>query len=153
MRVSVDQMQRSVARELSLSARLFHAGLLLVSAGMSATVGGLLLTEPALPARTRIAFGVMTAIGASWAIFAGWVLSRRRVMLAKQRVIAGWMAVVFTSVFVAGAWLLRGELGRSATGASTVMWAVAVVWLATARRRYASLLARRRALEQPGGVQ
>lgn len=143
------------ASELSLPSRAGHVALLLGAAAMTAVVAALLLTEPALPLRTTVALSVLTAIGASWVVFAAWVLARRRVLLGSHRVVAGRMAVTFTSVFVAGA-LLSGYATSSAAAFASaaiglVMLAVAVVMLVRATRAFAELSKRRDVLERELG--
>ena len=143
------------ASELSRPSRAGHVGLLLSSAAMTAVVAALLLTEPALPLRTTVALSVLTAIGASWVVFAAWVLARRRVLLGSHRVVAGRMAVTFTSVFVAGS-LLSGYATSSAAAFASaaiglVLLAVAVVMLVRATRAFAELSKRRDVLERELG--
>ncbi|HET9473827.1 MAG TPA: hypothetical protein VFO82_08035 [Steroidobacteraceae bacterium] len=143
---------RGLARdELSIRARIGYVALLLVAAAMTAVVLSLWLTEPALPARTQAAFGVISLIGCAWVGFALWALTARRPLFARDAVIAGTLAVVFTSLFVTGALgavIVSGAaaaFGALATG--VVMLAVAVWNLIGARRRHAALAARRRELE------
>lgn len=137
--------------ELAPASRVGHVLLLLASLALSTVTAALLLTEPALPARTSIALAVLTGIGLSWSAFAVWVLNNRRVLFARHNVVAGWMAVTFTAVFTLGALAIgattggRGAYAAAAFGA--VMEAVAFVVLARGRRRFARLDARRRELE------
>ena len=148
---SLQDIRRLAGAELSLKARLGYVALLLMSTGMTVVIASLWLTETFLPLRAQLAFGVICLIGVSWATLAVWALSRRRPLFARDRVIAGGMAVTFTSVFVAGA--LTGAViannpaayGALATGA--VMLAIAIRVFVGARRRFAELAARRAALE------
>lgn len=148
----VDDLQRLAGAELSSKARFGHVVLLLVALGQSIAVGSLWLTEPALKAHTAIALGVMTLIGLSWSVFAAWVLTARRPLLARDSVVAGRMAVIFASVFVAGSLamgVLTGGTAPLAAGATgVVMLAVAVAMLIRARRKHAALVARRAELER-----
>ena len=89
--------------ELSVKARLGYVALLLAAAGMTAVIVSLWLTESALPVRTHLAFGVLSAIGLSWVALATWALTSRRILFARDRFIASRMAVTFTSVFAIGA--------------------------------------------------
>jgi hypothetical protein len=146
-------MQRFLAAELSFRARLAYVGLLLLASAMAVAVGSLLLTEPALPARTTIGFLAIVAIALCWVAYATWVLRRRRVLLAGHRIVAARMAVVFCSLFVAGALALgwwgppaRAPFAAAALGGA--MLGCALVLLVRARRRFALLLARRRELER-----
>jgi hypothetical protein len=138
--------------ELSVPSRLGHVALLLAALGMTVVVMSLWLTEPALPLRTHAAFAVMTAIGLSWSAFAIWVLTSRRVLFARQRILAGRMAVTFAAVFTVGALTIALAMGAAAAlaaaGTGVVMVAVAVVVLRRAHRASARLMARRDALER-----
>jgi hypothetical protein len=140
-----------VDAELSAVSRFGYLALLLASLAMSAVTGALWLTEPALPARTSIGLAVITAIGVSWTAFAIWVLTRRRVLFARHSIVAGRMAVTFTSVFVAGALAIGltsgGRAPFAAAGLGVLMLGGAVVILRRAHRDFDRLEARRRALE------
>lgn len=151
-KLSVAEMQRLIAGELSLPARLGHTALLLVALAMTAVIGSLWLTEPSLPVRTQAAFAVMGAIGLSWVAYAAWVLTRRRVLLAGHRIIAARMAVAFTTIFAAGSlalglWSTAGNAAYGAAATGAVMLAAAIAMLLSARRRFAALMQRRRELE------
>lgn len=153
--VSFEQVRRLAGAELSLKARVGYVALLLVAAAMTVVVVSLWATEPALPIRTQLSFGVMAAIGASWVALAAWVLTRRRPLFARDRVIAGTMAVVFTSLFVAAALvalgITRGVAAFTMLGTGVVMLALATRMLRDARRRFGALVARRHVLEAHGG--
>jgi hypothetical protein len=149
---SLEDIRRLANGELSFKSRMGYVALLLVASAMSAVVLSLWLTEPSLPARTQAAFAVMSLIGCAWVGFALWALNARRPLFAKDEVIAGIMAVVFTSVFVAGALAAMIMSGAAAawgalfTGAG--MLVIAVWRLARAQRRLARLAARRAELER-----
>lgn len=138
--------------QLSLRARLGYFSLLLVAAAMSVVIVALWLTEPALPARTQVAFGAMAGIGAAWVGFATWVLRARRPLYARDRVIAGRLAVAFTAVFTAGALsgvlLGGGSAALAACLSGLLMLCAAIAALRAARRRVKALAARLRELEQ-----
>ncbi|MDQ3069860.1 MAG: hypothetical protein M3R55_09050 [Acidobacteriota bacterium] len=148
MKISVEEMQHRLHQEVSLPSRLAHTALLVAAAGMSGVAGSLLLTEAALPTRTRAAFAVIVLIGAAWAAFAVWVLARRKTLFGRQQIIAARMAVVFTAVFLAGSIGLRDTLGRGAIAVSALMFLIAGAWLIVAGRRVARLEARRLALRR-----
>ena len=148
MTLSIEDMQKQMARELSLGSRLGHTALLVVSASISALTASLWLTEPSLPLRTHIAFAAIVAIGVAWTGFAWWVLANRRIMLANQRVIASRMALVFTALFLIGAVVLRSRAGSGAVVVSAALFAVAGVNAIVARRRFMRLVALRRSLER-----
>ena len=147
-----DELRQLTISELSWAPRLRYVALLLSASTMSAVVFALLLTEGSLPLRTTIALSALGVIGVSWVIFAGWVLSRRRVLLGRHGVIAGRLAVTFTSVFVGGAAFTGFATGRSAGFAAAalggVMLCIAVSALARARRRFSALSARRQELSR-----
>jgi hypothetical protein len=152
---AVVDMTRLLDAELSRPSRLRYVGLLLASMTMTVVVVSLWLTEPLLPTRTRVAFALMTAIGLSWAALAVWVLTTRRVLLGRDSVVAGRMAVTFTTMFVAGAVALGYLNGGAAPYAAAAMGlgllACAVALLVRAHRRVAHLTARREALERELG--
>lgn len=142
-------------KELSRPSRLGHVLLLLASSAMTVVVTSLWWSEPELPARTEVAFAVMTLIGLSWAAFAGWVLTTRRPLLGQDGVLAGRMAVVFTTTFVAGALMVGYMDGGTAPYAAAVMGlallAAAIALLIRAQRRVVRLAARRETLERDLG--
>jgi hypothetical protein len=147
----VDDVRRLTAFELSPTARVGYVGLLLTSTMMTVTVTALLVTEASLPQRTSIALGIVAAIGLGWAGFAAWVLSRKRPLFGRDRVIAGRMAVAFSGVFSLGALLVgyatssRGAFAAAAMGVAMV--AVAAGLLVRAKRQVVRLTRRRDELE------
>lgn len=144
-----------LSAELSTVARVGHVALLLVGAAMAVAVGSLWATEPSLPLRTHVAFGAMTLIGLAWAAYATWVLTTRRVLLGRHRVVAGWMAVTFTSVFAVSALFVAAATGHTAgygaAGLGGMMLGAAAWLLLRARRQVARLTARRAELERALG--
>ncbi len=149
----VTTVQARLNSELALPSRIGHTALLLAALAMVTVIGALLLTEPDLPARTRIAFVAMLAIGVSWVVFATWVLRRRHVLYARHRVVAGWMSVTFSTAFTAGCVLLGvlGEAGRwwvPAALTGGVLVTVAGVLLIRAMRAVIALERRRGELAQ-----
>jgi len=137
--------------ELSLKARLGYVGLLLVSAAMTVVVLSLWFSEASLPPRTQLAFAAMSAIGVSWMALAGWALRARRPLYARDRVIAGGLAVAFSALFAAGCLaavvMAGGAAAYGALGTGAVMLAGALVALVKARRRFSRLSIRRREIE------
>ena len=152
MAESMTMVQKLARGELSVKARLGYVALLLVSSAMTVGLVSLWLTEAFLPLRTHLAFGAMVLIGTAWAALSIWALTTRRVLFARDRVIAGRMSVAFTALFLAGAIvavLVSGKaaaFGAAATGA--VMFVIALRVLSGARRRFVELAARRDALER-----
>lgn len=150
---SAEAAQRRLALELSQGSRTGSLLLLLSSAFATVAVASLGLTEEGLPLRTRIAFGMLTAIGLAWSVFFGWVLTRRQLLFAYHRVVAGRLAVAAGSLFTGGALLLAvlaPELRPSAYFAAAFgggLVAAAILLLRAARRRHNDLLALRGSLE------
>jgi hypothetical protein len=157
-RVSTEEIRRLVAAQLSLRARLGYVGLLLGALGVTSAVASLWLTEPSLPVRTHIAFGLIVVVGLSWVGYAGWVLTRRRVLLAGHRVVAARMAIAFSALFTAfslalGFWGGLGSAPHAAAALGGAMLVAALAIHAHARRRFARLLEQRRVLlRQTGAV-
>jgi hypothetical protein len=119
---------------------------------MTVAVGSLWATEPVLPVRTQAAFGLMIAASLTWAVFAGWVLARRRVLFGADRVLAAGLGLAFALIGAVGMAAIGYEtasngmyLGAAAHGA---LAGIAVVLLVKAKRRVAALSARRQELAQ-----
>jgi hypothetical protein len=151
-RPSVAEIQRLATAELSLPSRIGHVALLVVSVMMAATIGSLWATEPSLPPRTHVAFAVIVGAALAWAIFALWVLARRRLLFGADRVLAARMGLTFSAVGAVGMGALGywGELGRGAYLGALVQAAlcgVALILLVRARRHVAALARRRKELE------
>lgn len=153
-RPSLEEVRKSLAGELSTRSRLVYTVLLLVDLGLAMAVASLWLTEPLLPARTQIAFGLLVAFALTWSGFLLWTLTRRKVMLARHRVLSGRIAVTFCSIFTLGALALglfqpdRQAAGLAMAGMGGVLLLVAVALLVPAQRRYRELMARRVELER-----
>jgi hypothetical protein len=147
--LAADVVRRAMHKELSTAARIGYILLLLVGIAGVGLVGSLWLTESEpLPFATQLAFGLLVVINLSWAGFAAWVLSQRKVLYARQRVIGGWMAVVFCTIFLVFGLtiaVLRGNVNALiAIGlVATAQLAVAIVLLVRAVRRHRELLSRR----------
>jgi hypothetical protein len=147
----VASLERLARTELSLAARMAHVVLALVASAMTIVVASLWLTEPSLPVRTMTAFGLLTIIGLGWVAYSIWVLSARRVMLARQRVVAGRLAVAFAGTFTAACVLVAFTGAPSAwpaTAMSLVLLAAALALWRRATAAYSALLSRRDALER-----
>jgi hypothetical protein len=152
---STEAVHRLVDSELSLHSRLGYLAVLLGASMMTAVIAALWLTEPALPLRTQLAFAAMTVIGLSWVVFAMWALRRRRPLFAPQAIVAGRMALTFTSVFVLGALGVAATAGGrapyAAAAAGVLMMMAAAALLRRAHRREARLTERRGTLERELG--
>ena len=148
----VTSLERLARTELSLAARMAHVVRALVASAMTIVVASLWLTEPSLPVRTMTAFGLLTIIGLGWVAYSIWVLSARRVMLARQRVVAGRLAVAFAGTFTAACVLFAFTTGAPsawpATAMSLVLLAAALALWRRATAAYSALLSRRDALER-----
>jgi hypothetical protein len=126
--------------------------LALVASAMTIVVVSLWMTEPALPTRTATAFAMLTVIGLGWVAYSIWVLQAKRVMLARQRVIAGRLAFLFASAFTLGCLALAFTTTVSAAwpafAMSLVMLVLALGMWRRAEAVHATLMARRETLER-----
>ena len=102
--------------ELSSKTRAAYLVGLLLTATFAIALLSLWLTEPHLPARTHVAFALLVAINTGWSAFCGWALAQRKVLYAKQGVIAGRLAVLWSAVFVVGAVAAGYAYGRVGAG-------------------------------------
>ena len=148
---SLRSVQRLAGSELSLKSRLGYVALLLMSVSVTGVIASLWLTEPALPLRTQISFGAMNLIGLCWVVLSIWALTARRPLFARDRVVAGGMAVAFTSLFLAGAFaaaiIANTQAAYAVMALAAWMFALAIKVERRARQRYAELAARRAALD------
>lgn len=149
---SAAALHRLIDAELSLPARLGYVALLLAALTMTGVVATLWATEPGLPLRAHLGFALMVVIGSSWIVFAIWVLTHRRVLLARHRIVAGRMAVTFTSAFALTMLALGYTTGWSepykAAAVGLLMLSAAIVVLVRAHRSFARLAERRDMLER-----
>ena len=97
-----DDMIDRLSGPLSLRSRIGNVVALLGGLGGALVTGLLWATEPALPGRTHLAFGVLVALGLAWAGYGTWALTRRTPLFALDRVIAAWLAVTATGLLTAG---------------------------------------------------
>jgi len=153
-----DRLQRITDQGLSTRARYGHVALLLAATGMCVLIASLLATEPALVLRTKLSFVVMLTIALCWISYAIWTLANRRALLARHRVIAARMAVVFSAVFSMGALAIglstESSAGFLAAATGGAMLGAAVLLLRHAHHAVARMQLRRAQLEaRLGGVQ
>ena len=152
---SLQRVRRLASSEASLGSRIFYTALLVFSLSAGILLLTLWLTEPEpLPTRTKIGFLFCLAAAFSWAAFAGWTLSNRRRMFARQKVVASALALVFTSLFLVGGVtisLMRGRGDQAAllgvTGGTMV--ACAALLHAQARTIRRLLLEQKERLDGP----
>jgi hypothetical protein len=150
--IATERISHIVDVELSKRGRVGHVVLLLCASAMTIGLASLWATEPALPLRTHVAFAMMVAIGGAWTAYAAWVLTTRSVLLARHRVVAAWMGVIFSTAFAVlfAAVGYTGNFGAmpyAAAGVELVLVGAAIVMLVRARQRFAQLVARRDALQ------
>jgi hypothetical protein len=150
----IEDVQRHLAGTLSHAGRRGHVAMLASAVLFAGAVGSLLLTEPDLPTRTRLAFAAIVIAAASWGTFSVWTLRQRHLPLPTHDLIAARLALGVSGVFLVGALILAASgtaVSRAAGGASVVGAILAglawIVWR-RAHRRVRDLRARRRALEQ-----
>ncbi len=152
---SAAALKRLLDTELSMPSRLGYVALLLAALTMIGVIATLWATEPTLPLRVHLGFGLMIGIGVCWAAFAVWVLTTRRILLARHRIIAGRMAVTFTLLFVCASLVLGIATGRpepyKAAAVGLVMLGAAAWILLHAHRSFARLTERRTLLEREIG--
>ncbi|MFF3402223.1 transmembrane transport protein [Streptomyces sp. NPDC002659] len=148
------ELERVLAAEVSLGSRMRHVAVGLAGGCAAVLIAVLWATEPhPLPARTQAAFAGLIAVGLAWAAFACWVLSRRRPLFARDRVLGARLSLVVTVVTgVAGTALAAARataaeaLATALAGAALVAAAGLVLVRARSRRR--ELLRLRDALRQ-----
>ncbi|KAA9377669.1 transmembrane transport protein [Microbispora cellulosiformans] len=148
------ELERALAAEISLGSRMRHVAVGLAGGCAAALIAVLWATEPyPLPARTQAAFAALIAIGLAWAAFAGWTLSRRRPLFARDRVLGAWLALVVTVVTGVAGTALAAARGTTAEALATALAGVALVAaaglvLVRARARRRELLRLRDALRE-----
>ena len=153
---SADAIRRASAGALSMRARVGYVALLLVAIAGAGALASLWATEPALPARTHIAFALLLGILLAWGVLAAWVLRTRRALYGRDGVIAGRLSVTFSAVYTAGMAAVGAGTGLAGpwagAGVGLLMLAVAVLNLRRAIRRVAALSAQRDALARELGA-
>ncbi|MFJ6085000.1 transmembrane transport protein [Streptomyces sp. NPDC092369] len=148
------ELERALAAEVSLSARMRHACVGLAGGCGAALIAVLWATEPhPLPARTRAAFAALIAVGLAWAAFAGWVLSRRRPLYARDRVLGARLALTVTTLTCAAGTTLAALRGTTAevlttAFAGTALMVAAGLLLLRAHSRRRELLRLRNSLQE-----
>ncbi|GGM27057.1 hypothetical protein ACFFX1_16185 [Dactylosporangium sucinum] len=141
-----EEVLARIEAPLSLRKRVGYLILALAGLTGSALIGLLWATEPGLPPRTKVAFAVLMTIGLCWAAFGGWAVTRRMPLLARDRVVAGWLGVAAWVVFTLGALVittLRHKLEPSLLGIVLTLGVLAAVNLRAARRARSALVRRK----------
>ncbi len=140
------ELERALAAEVSLRSRMRYVAVGLAGASGAVLITVLSVTEPdPLPARTQAAFVALIAVGLTWAAFAGWTLSRRRPLFARDRVLGARLALaVSVGTCVVGTFMAatRGTTAETVATALTggmLIWAAGLL-LARARARRRALL-------------
>jgi hypothetical protein len=141
-----DELLARLDAPLSLRKRVGYLAVGLAGLTGSALISLLWATEPGLPPRTKVAFAVLIAIGACWAAFGAWAVTRHTPLFARDRVVASWLGVGAWLVFTVGALIItipRHTLGPSLVGVVLALGVLATVNLRTARRARTALMRRR----------
>ncbi|WP_250028464.1 hypothetical protein [Paractinoplanes maris] len=128
---------------LSLRRRIAYVGVAFLGLVGAALIGVLWATEPGLPARTQVSFAVLVAIGAGWAAFGGWAITRRTPLFARDRVVAGWLGLVAWTVFTVGSMVVAPAVPAWLIVLVALLGATAAANLTHAIRTRAALLRRK----------
>lgn len=154
---SAAEIRTLVTAEIERASRLWHVALVLGALTVTGLYVAFLLTEPGLPPRARgaraISFAVLVGIGSSWSVFLTWLVSRRGIPLAKDKVLHARLAATFAMVFTLGVWAVGrwGPAGRPGyvwMAGGLAMTVVAVVLMFRAKYRFDELSRRRAELER-----
>jgi len=152
-----DDLLALVDTELSAGSRLVLVSLLVASAMATVAVGIKGLTTPALPLAGRIAFAMISALGVLSIVLGLRTLSRRGALLARQRVIAGRIAVASAAIVVLAssliAWAKNIPAAYYVAGFGVFLLAGTIALLRQENRKLAALNARRHALAQQLKIQ
>ncbi|TCC57985.1 hypothetical protein E0H73_26915 [Kribbella pittospori] len=110
--ISAEETIAGLQDALSLRRRVRSLVQLFGASAVVGLVGTLWLTEDGLPVRTHIGFAAVMIVGLLTIARAAQVLRRRGHLFARDRVIAGWIAVGSAAVLAIGLALAgRGLLG------------------------------------------
>lgn len=146
-RLSAQEIVERLDTSLSRRARIRAVTALVAGLSGAAFVSLLWLTEPEpLPGRTRLAFALLLAICLAWTAYGGWLLTRKVVLFATDRVVAAWIALsasTLTTALLAVVAVGRGTGLWPVLAVGAVFLAVSVLLLTRAHRERARLLRRR----------
>ncbi len=146
-RLSAQEIMERLGTAVSRRARIRAVAALVAGLSGAAFVSLLWLTEPEpLPGRTRLAFALLIVICLAWAGYGAWLLSRKVVLFAADRVVAARIALSASTVTTALLAVVAAGRGTGlwpvlATG--TVFVGVSLLLLARAHRERTRLLRRR----------
>jgi hypothetical protein len=141
-----------ILRGLGLPRRIALIAVGLAGLAGATAVGVLWATEPSeFPTRTRLSFAALMAVGVAWAAYATSALFRRP-WFAIDRLVAGWLTVIFSTLMTVGLALIAltraGATGLVlVVGLGLPLILVALVVLIRARAYTATLRGRQRDLE------
>jgi hypothetical protein len=142
-------MIERLAGRLSLGRRIATTAAMLGGLAVAIVVGLLWVTEPGLPARTRVAFGAIVVVGLAWFAYGAWALTWRLPLFALDRLVAAWMGLAACGLIAAPVILIaisRHRMEAAAVTTVLALLALATVNLLRARAHRAGLLRRRREL-------
>ncbi|MGP3955840.1 hypothetical protein ACTWPT_07565 [Nonomuraea sp. 3N208] len=149
-RLSAEEMIERLEPSLSLRRRIRAVAALVAGLAGTVFVSALWWSEPGpLPGRTHLAFALFTVFCLAWAGYGGWLLTRRVPLFATDRVIAGWIGLVASTVTTAVLAVVAEQRGAGlelALGVGGLFVAVALVLVVRAHARRAALLRRLREL-------
>ncbi|MET8828955.1 transmembrane transport protein [Streptomyces sp. NPDC004610] len=143
-----EALERALAAEVSLAARVRRLAVGLAGATGAALLAVLWATEPEpLPAATATVFALLIAVGLAWTAFAARVLTRRRPLYARDRVLAARLALTTSTAVTATATTITAV--RSAPAATILTTGLAgATLMALAATALIRAEARRRGLER-----
>ena len=147
-----DDVRRMLRAELSFRRRAAYLAALLLTTTFAIALLSLWLTEPHLPARTHVAFALLVMINMGWSALCAWALAQRKVLYARQGVMAGRLAVLWSAVFVVGAVAAGYASGRAGAGLlaallGMLLLGAAILMLRRATVRHQQLLLLKQSLE------
>ncbi|TMR20767.1 hypothetical protein ETD86_17945 [Nonomuraea turkmeniaca] len=147
----IDRLESS----LSPGRRVRAVAALVVGLAGAVFVAALWGSEPGpLPGRTHLAFALFTVFCLTWAGYGGWLVTRRVPLFATDRVIAGWIGLVASTVTTAVLAVVAVQRGAGlglVLVAGGLFAGVALVLVVRAHARRAALLRRKR--ELTGGAE
>ncbi|MEM9562789.1 MAG: transmembrane transport protein [Actinomycetota bacterium] len=151
MTLTVDDINHLLDAELRPARAAAIATLGGVGLAEAVLLTTLVATEPdPLPTDTTVALLALAVGGLAWALFAGWRLRNRQILLLHERVTAAAIATAITVLATIGAIAIAVARERPlvAAGIATAGGAVAIGAALQVRRRRADLTRARRRLAQ-----